>query len=418
MTSSSNNIEALYEHFVDAPHITIDSRRIPEGAIFFALPGERSDGNDYALQALSNGASWAVVDRPEVAAQSERCFLVDNTLAALQQLAALHRQKLGLPILSLTGSNGKTTTKELITAVLSRKFRTSATEGNLNNHIGVPLTLLKMDSSTEFGVVEMGASSCGEIALLASIAAPNYGLVTNIGRAHLGGFGGVEGIRRGKGELFDALCATGGTAFLRAGDEVLRQMAAERKGLKTVEYCSSAGEGIETHLVGDYNRFNIAAAVAVGRYFGVAQNDIAAAVAGYVPSNNRSQSMQSAHNLLTVDCYNANPSSMEAAIDNFYSTLHPEYHHRTLVLGDMLELGEWSNAEHQRMVDKAVGGCADRIILVGKEFGATKSADSRMEHYNSTEELIAVLAQNPVEGSFVLVKGSRGIGLERIIPLL
>ena len=306
----------LYDIFREHPHISTDTRNIGADSIFFALRGATFDGNRFAAEALDKGAAYAVVDDP-AAVTDERMVLVGDTLGALQELAREHRRRLAIPILAISGSNGKTTTKELVSRVLAERFEVYATRGNLNNHIGVPLTLLAMTRDTQFGVVEMGASACGEIALLASIAEPNYGILTNIGRAHLEGFGGPEGVRRGKGELFDYLAANGGRAFVPREDEMLTNMAAERDGLAAEYYSITLAEDLENHLEGHYNRFNIAAAVAVGRYFDVADERIRHAVGSYVPDNNRSQRTETGRNTLIVDCYNANPSSMRASVANF-----------------------------------------------------------------------------------------------------
>lgn len=384
--------------------------------MFFALKGDNFDGNKYAAQALAAGAAVAVVDDESVVVD-DRYLLVDDVLKALQQLAHHHRGRFTAPVLAITGTNGKTTTKELTAAVLSRKFRTYYTQGNLNNHIGVPLTLLSVPSDAEFVIVEMGASSRGEIALLAEIAAPDYGLITNIGRAHLEGFGGEEGVRKGKGELYDYLAAHGGRALFRNDDTTLAAMVAEREGLSAEGYETSVAEGFVSNLVGDYNRFNIAAAVAVGRHFGVAEGDIAAAVAGYEPRNNRSQSMQTEGNLLTVDCYNANPSSMVAAITNFHSTAHADYPHKMMILGDMLELGQWSEEEHRRVLREALAGQA-KVVVVGRHFGAVAEEFSGVVSFLSTAEAALWLKESAPTNSFILVKGSRGIGLERLLEVL
>lgn len=411
-------MESLYEKYLASTGVVTDSRKIVGGEIFFALRGENFDGNLYAAKALEAGARWAVVDSVEVA-RDDRYIIVPDTLRTLQELAHYHRTRLSVPVLAITGTNGKTTTKELVAAVLSRKFRTCYTQGNLNNHIGVPLTLLSIPADAEFAIVEMGASAQGEIALLASIAAPDYGLITNIGRAHLEGFGGVEGISKGKGELYDFLLGSGGVALYRADDEVLGAMIAEREGLQSVGYPTSLSEGVRSNLVGDYNRYNIAAAVAVGDYFGVEREDILAAIADYTPSNNRSQSMTTERNLLTVDCYNANPSSMGVAISNHNATNHPDYPHKVLILGDMLELGEWSHEEHVEVLRAALAGAAERVLLVGSNFAKTEEvADGRVVRFAGAAELALWLDENPLKGAFVLVKGSRGVGLERVIAKL
>ena len=314
--------QRLYALFERYPAVATDSRRAGEGTIFFALRGDRFDGNRFALAALDAGAACAVVDDPAVAASAGEAYAgrivtVDDALAALQALAREHRRRLGIPLLAIVGSNGKTTTKELVSRVLAEKYAVYATQGNLNNHIGVPLTLLAMTRDTELGVVEMGASACGEIALLCAIAEPNFGLITNVGRAHLEGFGGVEGVRRGKGELYDYLAANGGRAFVRRDDGTLVKMAAERGNLAVELYDPAIADGVGHRLEGAFNRLNVAAAMAVGRYFGVDEERIRDAVAAYRPDNNRSQRRSTARNTLVVDCYNANPSSMQASLANF-----------------------------------------------------------------------------------------------------
>ena len=417
MKTKEEIIERLYEVFLASAGVQTDSRKVQEGEMFFALRGDNVDGNRYASSALEKGAVVAVVDDQSVAVD-ERYVVVPDVLTALQELAHRHRQSLAIPFLAITGTNGKTTTKELTAAVLSEKYKTHYTQGNLNNHIGVPLTLLSIPSDAEFAIIEMGASAQGEIALLASIASPDYGLITNIGRAHLEGFGGVAGIRKGKGELYDFLLSKGGTALYRKEDEVLSEMVAERGGLQSVGYTTALAEGVESNLVGDYNRFNIAAALAVGEYFGVPKELALRGVAGYVPSNNRSQSQKTGRNLLTVDCYNANPSSMSVAIANHAGAHHEAYPQKIMILGDMLELGEWSAEEHERILSEALASDAERILLVGSNFMQTSSDDRRVERFASAEEVGAWLERENLEGAFVLVKGSRGVGLERCIGWL
>lgn len=417
-------MSALYDIFRDSTSVTTDSRTISQGALFVALRGASFDGNRFAIDALRKGAAFAIIDDTTVVEQApeelaERLFLVEDSLTALQNLAREHREVLGIPILSVAGSNGKTTTKELVARVLAEKYEVYATRGNLNNHIGVPLTLLAMDHTTEFGVVEMGASACGEIALLTSIAQPNYGILTNIGRSHLEGFGGVEGIRRGKGELFDYLASTGGRAFVPSDDAVLAEMAAERENM-AVEYFSFAtSEGVEHQLEGDYNLKNIAAAMSIGRYFDVDEERIRHAIATYTPTNNRSQRSVTERNILIVDCYNANPSSMRASLESFLSERATQP--RISILGDMLELGEWSAEEHSSILKLVVAGDFERIWLVGKHFNeAAKDfeSDARIRCFESQAEVAALLEQEPIEGAQVLIKGSHSIGLEKLIPLL
>ena len=414
--------EKLYEVFTNSVGVTTDSRKIEVGALFFALHGASFDGNDYAIAALEQGASAAVIDRKDILDNNpdyaERLWLVEDTLQALQALAREHRRRLAIPIVAIAGSNGKTTTKELVSRVLAEKFDVSTTKGNLNNHIGVPLTLLAMNGETELGVVEMGASAQGEIALLCSIAEPNYGILTNIGLSHLEGFGGVEGIRKGKGELFDHLNKIGGRAFVPQEDATLCAMVAEREDLAVEYYSRAIAEGFKSNLTGDYNRFNIAVAVEVGRYFDVADERIAEAILSFSPDNNRSQAVKTERNQLVVDCYNANPSSMEVALDNI-ATMEAE--HKVLILGDMLELGEWSAEAHLNILRKA-DSVAERIILVGKEFAAAYHASEALEAkytlYPTTAEAVVALEQKPISDSLVLLKGSRGIKLEILIDKL
>ncbi len=415
------SISDLYDLYRSHPRVSTDTRHIEPGSIFFALRGANFDGNRFAAEALEKGAAAAVIDDP-AALSDPRMRLVDNTLTALQELARLHRHTLGIPILAISGSSGKTTTKELVSRVLAARFAVYATHGNLNNHIGVPLTLLAMNDTTQFGIVEMGASACGEIARLAEIAEPDYGLLTNIGRAHLGGFGGSEGVRRGKGELFDYLAAHGGRAFVRADDETLHAMAAERETLAVEYYPASVADGFESHLEGGYNRFNVAAAVAVGRWFGVPDAEIRRAVADYVPDNHRSQRIETPHNTVIADCYNANPGSMRAAVENLLDEPLGDRKRRVLILGDMLELGEWSLSEHGTVIRQATRDPETELILVGGEFARAYAAlpekPVRVTLCPSREELRHLLQTDPVTDALVLVKGSHGIGLEKILDLL
>lgn len=415
MTSDTNR---LYDLFLRHPQVSTDSRRIAPGSIFFALHGASFDGNRFAAEALARGAVHAVVDDASVATD-DRFTVVGDTLRALQELARTHRRRLGIPILAVAGSNGKTTTKELVSRVLAQRFRVHATQGNLNNHIGVPLTLLALTPQTEFGVVEMGASACGEIAALAAIAEPDYGLLTNVGRAHLEGFGGPEGVRRGKGELYDFLAAHGGRAFVRAEDATLCAMAAERPALRVTPYATALADGVEHRLEGDYNRYNVAAAVAVGRFFAVPEAGIRAAVAEYRPDNNRSQRLVTARNVLTVDCYNANPSSMQASIANFLAE-PADGRRRVLILGDMLELGAWSDEEHRAVIRQAASSEAE-LLLVGRAFArawASLDGAPAARLFATCDELLDALRREPLSDAAVLVKGSRGIALERAVELL
>lgn len=424
----------LYDLFCNHPHIATDSRRIETGALFFALHGETFNGNHYAAAALDAGAAIAVIDDPHTLdsvpdAQRARYFLVPDTLTALQQLAALHRQTLGIPILAITGSNGKTTTKELIGRVLNRKFRTAVTQGNFNNHIGVPLTLLAMDRTVELGVVEMGASHCGEIAQLCAIAQPDFGLITNIGKAHLEGFGGIDGVMRGKGELLDYLSLHHGTAFYLQQNEYLTQMVCQRPTLHALPYSTteltSCEESeflrttwnhrqIHTHLVGAYNLNNLAAALTVGTYFNVSPEDIVAAIEGFKPDNNRSQKRISAHNTLILDAYNANPSSMRAALENFAQEHSSQP--KVVILGDMRELGSYAATEHQAIVTLLQQQHITEAYLVGEHF--TQAGSSFYTTFPHADALNLYLQTHPLHDRLILIKGSRSMKLETVAEKL
>ena len=410
----------LYDIFEQCSGVTTDSRKISDGVLFVALRGANFDGNSFAISALDKGALYAVVDNKDIVVANpdyaERLYYVEDTLVALQALAAEHRERLALPIIAIAGSNGKTTTKELVSRVLAERFEVYATRGNLNNHIGVPLTLLAMTRDTEFGVVEMGASAQKEIELLCNITKPNYGILTNIGNAHLEGFGGKEGIRKGKGELYDHLEEYGGIAFIPMEDITLCDMAVCRQNMVTEYYSRSIADGYKSHLSGDYNYYNIAAAVAVGSYFDIDTERIASAIESYIPDNNRSQeSVTERGNTLIIDCYNANPSSMEVAIANIAS----KSGNKLLILGDMLELGEWSHEEHCRILELAIQVKESELILVGAHFlkaahtlgiGATCCTDSA--------EAAQWITQSHICDTTILLKGSRGIALERLIDKL
>lgn len=414
------DIERLYDLFGECEGVSTDSRRVSKDSLFVALRGGNFDGNKFVCSALDGGAKYAIADSDEPAEErpdlAERIFRVDNSLDALQELAREHRRRLALPIIGIVGSNGKTTTKELVSRVLAERFEVYATHGNLNNHIGVPLTLLSMTRNTEFGVVEMGASACGEIALLASIAEPNFGIITNIGRAHLEGFGGEEGVRRGKGELFDFLAENGGRAFVPDEDQTLMIMAAERENLAVEYYSRTIADGVPSNLEGEYNRSNIAAAIAIGKFFDIPQERIANAISGYIPDNNRSQRVVNNHNTLIVDCYNANPSSMAAAIDNMRSEKASQ---KLLILGDMLELGDWSAEEHQRTLKAALAIDGAEIFTVGVHFReAARALMADVKCFDSTDSLSEYLTINTLRGRTILLKGSRGMALEKIIEKL
>lgn len=429
----------LYELYTAFPSISTDSRNVRPNSIFFALRGASFDGNRFAADALRKGAAAAVVDDPEaIPAESpgeepsaERYILVDDALLTLQELAAMHRGRLAIPLLAITGTNGKTTTKELTAAVLSEKYAVHATEGNLNNHIGVPLTILSMTSETGFGIVEMGASEVGEIAALCRIAQPDYGIITNIGKAHLEGFGGGEGVKKAKGELYDWLAANGGRAFVRREDQTLVSMASQRQKLDVTWYDSSAADEYQSRLAGSYNRFNIAAAAAIGLYFGVEEDAVRKSIRSYTPSAHRSQIISTPHNTVIADCYNANPSSMQAALEWFGNIapdeLDPSADGKVAVLGDMLELGAWSAREHRSILERALKLDLRKLVLIGSEFqrAATEiedrlgSASTTVATFPDTDSYISSLRRcPPASRKIVLVKGSRGIALERLLKYL
>lgn len=421
-------IAELYKCFMECGKVTTDSRNCPEGSMFIALKGETFNGNAFAAQALKQGCRYAVIDESEYA--GEGTILVDNCLQALQQLANYHRRQLKTPVIGITGTNGKTTTKELISTVLSRKFNTLYTEGNFNNHIGVPLTLLRLTKEHEMAVVEMGANHPGEIKTLVHIAEPDYGIITNVGKAHLQGFGSFEGVIRTKGELYDFLRAKGGAAiFIQNENPYLNGIA---EGLTCVRYGQTAGlyvsgeliscspflsfrwtaEGVShevnTHLIGSYNLDNMLAAAAIGRYFGVSDDDISSALASYLPHNNRSQLKETADNKLIVDAYNANPTSMMAALKNFRQIEAP---HKMVILGDMKELGEASREEHQKVVDYLKECGFDRVVLVGPEFAAATHSYQTFQH---VDEVLADIRIHKPQGYYILIKGSNSMKLSQL----
>ena len=382
--------------------VSTDTRNLPAGCVFFALHGERFDGNKFAQQALENGASLAVIDNPEYAL-SEGTLLVSNTLLALQDLARAWRRELGLPIIGITGTNGKTTTKELLATVLSTKYNLHYTQGNLNNQIGVPLTLLQITRAHEMAIVEMGASHPGDIKELVDIAEPNCGLITNVGRAHLEGFGSFEGVQQTKKELYDYLLDHQGYIFRNTDNPYLAKMAGD---LKTVPYTTGTmPDG--THLVGEYNAENVSAAICVGEYFGISREEALAAIRQYVPTNNRSQKMQTVNNQLIVDAYNANPTSMQAAINAFKGD--------TYILGAMRELGEYSHLEHQNIVNMLAERKAENVFLVGEEYMQTTSPYPVFEN---VEMLHKYLEEQPVKGKNILLKGSRSTQMEKLLDVL
>ena len=382
--------------------VSTDTRNLPAGCVFFALHGERFDGNKFAQQALESGASLAVIDNPEYALP-EGTLLVPNTLLALQELARAWRRELGLPTIAITGTNGKTTTKELLATVLSTKYNLHYTQGNLNNQIGVPLTLLQITRAHEMAIVEMGASHPGDIKELVDIAEPNYGLITNVGRAHLEGFGSFEGVQQTKKELYDYLREHQGFIFRNTDNPYLVQMAGD---LKTVAY-TTGKMPVGTNLVGEYNAENVSAAICVGACFDVSREEALEAIRQYMPTNNRSQAMETPNNHLIVDAYNANPTSMQAAINAFKGD--------TYILGAMRELGEYSHLEHQNIVNMLAERKADTVFLVGEEYLQTTSPYPVFEN---VELLHEYLAANPLKGKNILLKGSRSTRMENLLDIL
>lgn len=432
-------IQELYKIFLESSGVCTDSRAITPDSIFFALKGDNFDGNSFAIAALEAGAKYSIVDDTSLPLHN-KLIQTDDVLTALQDLARFHRSSLGIPIVGLTGTNGKTTTKELISTVLSTKYRVTSTQGNLNNHIGVPLTILKMSRETQVGVIEMGASAPGEIATLVSISQPDYGLVTNVGKAHLLGFGSFEGVKAAKGELYDYLLKTGGTAIYNADNPNLCKMVEQRQGIKTVLYglnyqgCKilhtssvgpflrmmlHSGEIINTHLIGTYNSDNILAALATGKLFNTDHADSIRAIENYIPSNNRSQLVQGKLNILIVDAYNANPTSMRAALENFSKMERSE---TSLIIGDMLELGVESQNEHKAILEIIKDIRTNNLFFVGSEFAAAAQDDQMLMNkamfFKTSLELREYLLENPVANNTFLIKGSRGTQLERILDVL
>ena len=451
-------ISDLYKIFLQCGTVSTDSRKIAGGELFFALKGENFDGNVYALKALEGGAAYAVVDDKDRFgdnAGDSRLIVVDDALTTLKALARYHREHTmvdgkRLTVIGLTGTNGKTTTKELIRAVLACKYRVTATEGNLNNDIGVPLSLLRIGADTELAVIEMGASHPDDIAALVDVCEPDYGLITNVGKAHLLGFGSFDGVKKAKGQLYDYVAGHGKAVFVNQDDPDLVEMAAGRPGLSVIPYGagywgavvlpsdaahpflrmavpqtpgSEAEEetllGVQTHLVGAYNAANVLAALAVGLFFGVELEDAIQAVEAYVPANNRSQMQDTGRNRLIIDAYNANPTSMAAALENFKGMQDEK---KVLMLGDMRELGTDSVLEHEAVIRQLQDAGFPDVYLVGEEFKkALEQVFGETSPYTwmpSSEALAAYLAEHSLEGAVVLIKGSRGIMMEKVIPSL
>ena len=436
----------LYEIYKKHPVVTTDSRDCPEGSIFIALKGASFDGNKFAAMALEKGCSYAVVDEKEYAVDGDsRYILVDDTLVAFKELAREHRRQFNIPVIGITGTNGKTTTKELISAVLAEKYNVMHTEGNFNNDVGVPKTLLRLRPEHEIAVVEMGASHPGDIKKLIEYVEPTCGMITNVGRAHLQGFGSFDGVKRTKGELYDFIKATGGLIFLNESNADLVEMASERE-MPRIETYGRDGEGsvtgsvtkcdpflnftwhissdadeaaaepqgteLHTKLVGAYNIDNALAAITIGLHFGVTPEQCSHAIENYTPSNDRSELTVTEHNHLIVDAYNANPSSMAAALDNFRLMDVPA---KMAILGDMRELGEYSDEEHQKVVDKLKEYNINNVWLVGPEFAKTRT-DFRK--FDTVDEVKAEISRQQPQGHYILIKGSNGIKLFELPKLL
>lgn len=433
----------LYKIYLEHPIICTDSRICPPDSLFFALKGDNFNANAFALAALEKGCAYAIIDEAKYAID-ERFILVENVLESLQQLATYHRKQLGTRIIGITGTNGKTTTKELIAAVLKEKYNALFTQGNLNNHIGVPLTLLQLKPEHQIAVIEMGANHPKEITALAEITCPDYGIITNVGMAHLEGFGSFEGVKKTKSELYDYIFEHGETIFINKDNKNLVEMATKigfTIGKSRVQIysldpkntgCHVYGQitecspflkmqckidnletvQINTQLIGAYNAENILAAVTIGKFFGIKAENIKTGLEKYVPQNNRSQLTVTKHNKLIVDTYNANPTSMSAAILNFAQM---DTKAKTLILGDMLELGEQSGIEHQNIIDLLQRNKFENVLLVGNNFGSTKNS---YLCFNEVTDLISHLEKHPIRSEYVLIKGSRGIKLENILTTL
>ncbi len=429
-------VKEIYSILRKCTGVTTDSRKCGPGLMFFALKGERFDGNEFVRGALEQGCPYAVMDNPDLYdVQDPRMILVDNVLDSLQQVAALHRRTLGTPVIGITGTNGKTTTKELTNAVMSTTYNVLCTQGNLNNSIGVPLTVLGLKPEHDYAIVEMGASHPGDIKELVLVSQPDYGLITNVGKAHLLGFGSFEGVKRTKGELYDWLREHGGTAFVNRDNEHLQQMC---QGLPLIEYGKPGQDGllvegevlecnpfvkfrwrsakgdwhmVQTNLIGAYNVDNALAAITIGLKFGVTEQDASDAVAGYKPQNNRSQLTETGRNHLVVDAYNANPTSMAAAIENFSMMKAQD---KMLILGDMRELGEVSADEHRRIVGMLREKGFDCVWLVGSEFKAV-AGDSGFRLFADVDEVNKALESEEITGKTILIKGSNSIGLTKTI---
>lgn len=425
------NITSIYEKFKECSSVSTDTRNIANNSLFVALKGEHFDANIFAKEALEKGAKYVIIDNIDFQIEG-KTILVNDSLKTLQELANFHRKTLNTKLIALTGSNGKTTTKELINSVLSKKFKTIATIGNLNNHIGVPLTLLRLTSETEVGIIEMGANHQKEIDFLCSIAEPNFGYITNFGKAHLEGFGGAEGVIKGKSELIEYIIATNGIMFVNIDDPIQNEKTARlnRITFSTKEKADVTIQSIEanpmvsitfnntsihSNLIGLYNANNINAAITIGKFFNIEDNIIKEAIEAYSPNNNRSQILEKNSNKIILDAYNANPSSMEVALLNFNQL---NENNKIAILGDMFELGKESSFEHKKMIESQINTPKTLFYFVGKEFSNNKIENPNIRFFESFEELKSHLTKNPIVNAFILIKGSRGMALERVLEFL
>lgn len=426
------NIQEIHNLFLQSTSVSIDTRKIENGSMFFAIKGENFDANTFAQQALDLGALYVIIDNESYYVDN-RTILVDNSLETLQELSKFHRAYLKLPIIALTGSNGKTTTKELINVVLAKKFNTKATVGNLNNHIGVPLTLLSFTKETQIGIVEMGANHKKEIEFLCEIAQPDYGYITNFGKAHLEGFGGVEGVIQGKSEMYQYLAKNDKTAFVNLEDTIQIEKS---KGIRSFTFgikkedadlqinsieanpfvCVSYTHfDVKSNLIGLYNANNINAAAAIGTYFKVDEWKIKSAIESYVPDNNRSQLLKKGTNEIILDAYNANPSSMAVAIANFIQLENPN---KIMILGDMFELGDESQQEHKIIVDSVANQNQSSCYLIGKVFYENRISKENMYFFQTFDAFGEYLKTTAFDENTILIKGSRGMALERTLEFI
>lgn len=425
-------IKDIHDLFLRCASVSIDTRKIEDNCMFFAIKGERFDANTFAAEALEKGASFVIIDNKQYFID-DRTILVSNTLETLQEVAKFHRDYLGLPIIGLTGSNGKTTTKELINVVLSKRYTTKATIGNLNNHIGVPLTLLSFNSDTEIGIVEMGANHQKEIEFLCNIARPDFGYITNFGKAHLEGFGGVEGVIKGKSEMYQFLSENNKYVFVNLDDTIQREKTEKNLRITFSHTDKNAsvlinkitanpfvavefdGIKVKSHLIGVYNANNINAAITIGRYFKISDDEIKEAIESYIPENNRSQMLVKNSNEIILDAYNANPSSMEVAIKNFLQLDKPN---KVAILGDMFELGKESLREHKHIVALLKNEKEVTAYFIGKDFYSNKLDKKNLFFFETFDEFSEAFREEKMENKTMLIKGSRGMALERTLELL